>query len=489
MHIGQAISSAILSASSSIVDAEQCSNRLSTREKAGGPSCIWVGLSAGVDSTVLLHALVQDIASPETFSGNTRIKAIHVHHGLSSNADAWAQQAEALCVQLSSHSGLSIECIIERVQLENSSDGLEQAARQARYHIFEKHCQNGDVLLQGHHLDDQIETFFMRALRGSGLTGLSGIPKQRNLSRGNTCQILRPLLPFEKSQLIEYATEHQLTWVEDESNKNSKIDRNWWRNELLPKIWQRYPNQKQALSRTINNIQHEQGLLQQIITEKIDSHHSLQQLELKIHPALQSIPRFDLRLIESFDQPIALSYLRAWLAQHVDVLPSSIQMQSIYIDMIDAKVDAKPSFSWIDKSLYRYQGHLFLWFGRDYLKVIRQNENDWSGESQIYSLGLLSCCKKEKEQSVGLKPATYSIRLWQEGDTAKPVGRSTRKMKKWWQDYGVPSWARNYWPIIVDKYTNEIVAVPGLFTCHGYQTQEDQAKQNDWSLNWQFKRL
>ena len=64
----------------------------------------------------------------------------------------------------------------------------------------------------------------------------------------------------------------------------------------------------------------------------------------------------------------------------------------------------------------------------------------------------------------------------------KPVGRSTRKMKKWWQDYGVASWVRNYWPIIVCKATNEVVAVPGLFVCQGYF-----AEQDGWLLDWRFK--
>jgi len=473
MHIRHAISSAILS--------------LSAYDNADGLDCIWVGLSAGVDSTVLLHALVQEVACSDVLAKKWSIKALHVHHGLSKNADAWALQADALCRQLSNHYGLTIECIVERAQIENTSDGLEQAAREARYQIFEKHCQDGDVLLQGHHLDDQIETFFMRALRGSGLTGLSGIPKQRNLSRNNSCQILRPLLAFEKTQLFAYATEHQLNWVEDESNKDEKIDRNWWRNDLLPQIWQRYPKQKQALSRTLNNIQHEQGLLHQLITEKIVSYNNPQALELKIHPALNAIPRFDLRLIQDLDQAVALSYLRAWLAQYVDVLPSSVQMQSIYGDMIEARIDAEPSFSWIDKTLYRYQGCLFLWFGQSYLKELQPHENDWAGESQPFSLGLLSCCQQEQKQGMELKPVTYSVRLWREGDVAKPVGRSTRKMKKWWQDFGVPSWARNHWPIIVDKHTQEIVAVPGLFICHGYQAQKNSIEISGWSLNWQFK--
>ncbi|MGK0248338.1 MAG: tRNA(Ile)-lysidine synthase [Oleispira sp.] len=420
-------------------------------------SYICIGLSGGVDSTVLMHASAQYAAA-----FNRKIRAIHVHHGLSENADAWAQHAQTLCEQLSAELAITIDCIIEKVQLGHCSDGIEQAARLARYQIFEKHCNHNDVLLQGHHLDDQIETFFMRALRGSGLTGLASIPKQRNLSRTNTCPILRPLLSIEKSQLIDYAKDQQLNWVEDESNQDSALDRNWWRNELLPQIWQRYPKQKQSLSRTISTVQHEQRLLQQLILDEIVAKGTLQSSAYKIHPALKNIPNFDLLLIRKMDQATGLNYVRAWLAQHVDILPSALQMQTLYVDMIQAQPDAEPRFTWSSSILYRYQNRLCL-VNAAILNGAVAAFNDWQGQDLKYFNGLLTC--EEAIADFALKPGQYRLKNWQAGDVAKPAGRSTRKMKKWWQDYSVPSWAREHWPIIVNKETNEIAAVPGLFVC------------------------
>ncbi|MBL4663646.1 MAG: tRNA lysidine(34) synthetase TilS, partial [Flavobacteriaceae bacterium] len=363
------------------------------------------------------------------------------------------------------------------------SDGLEQAARSARYRIFTKHCGPNDVLLQGHHLDDQIETFFMRAIRGSGLTGLASIPKQRSLSRDNACQILRPLLNIEKNQLLEYAKNHQLNWVEDESNQDSKIDRNWWRNELLPQIWQRYPEQKRSLSRTINTIQHEQSLLQSLLLASINDKTVLnteqQPADIKIHPALKDIPSFNLLLIQDFDQAASLSYLRAWLAQYVDILPSAIQMQSIYVDMVLARSDGEPKVSWSSSTLYRYQNSLYL-IDSDTFNRVRLNDDslsdraaEWQGEDLDCFLGKLVC--HEQVDSFSLIPGQYRVRNWQAGDIAKPSGRSTRKMKKWWQDYNVPSWVREHWPIIVHKEKNEIAAIPGLFVCQGYCVNEGQS--------------
>ncbi len=446
-------------------------------------STLWVGFSAGVDSTVLLHALALASAAGKT---DIDIKAIHVHHGLSLNADAWSQQAQVLCAELSARYQLNIECIIERVQLDNCG-GLEQAARQARYQVFEKLCQKGDVLFQGHHLDDQVETFFMRAIRGSGLTGLTGIPKQRNLSRSNNCQIVRPLLGFEKNQILEYAHAYQLHWVEDESNQDPTIDRNWWRTQLLPQIWQRYPDQKHALIRTLDTISHEHHLLQQLLNQKLASYKATNNAEDTFHSALKKLPYFDLQLIQGLDSAVALSYVRAWLSQYVDVLPSAMQMKSIYVDMIQAREDAEPNFKWADSVLYRYRDLIFLVTADPLITGLEDGKTlPWQGAVFSCPAGELICeqlNRAQKASATGLKPGSYALRLWQSGDVAKPFNRSTRKMKKWWQDYKVPSWARPHWPLIIDTDTGQIAAVPGLFICHNYIAHEAEIP---WLCHWQF---
>ena len=105
-------------------------------------------------------------------------------------------------------------------------------------------------------------------------------------------------------------------------------------------------------------------------------------------------------------------------------------------------------------------------------QIYRDAIPGWQGQSLDCFCGYLSCI--EQTDMVGLLPANYVIRKWQAGDVAKPHGRSTRKMKKWWQDYKVPSWMREHWPIIANTQTNEIAAVPGLFVCQGYVTEVGQ---------------
>lgn len=448
-------------------------------EKSERKPTIWVGLSAGVDSTVLLHALAYEVFhSRQAQSFN--ICAIHIHHGLSRNADLWAEQAEAFCKEISLQFSLDIPCVIERIELGNFSDGVEQAARQARYSIFEQHCSDGDVLFQGHHLDDQIETFFMRAVRGSGLTGLSGIPQERSLSRTNMCKIYRPLLMIEKTHIVSYAEKIGLVWFEDESNLDNRIERNWWRNELLPQIWNQYPHNKQALCRTINHVQHQQKLLEQFITDQIESQQNNSEIEAFVHPALLKLPRFDLQLVIQLKQEVGVSYIRTWLAQYVDILPSTSQMNKIYSDMIYAKGDAVPVIEWSHYRLNRYHNSLYL-LNRKQFNFNRSSHivYNWKGENLFFSSGELIC--SSQHQDAYLKPGNYHVRFWEEGDVAKPFGRATRKMKKWWQDYNVPSWVREYWPLIVDE-SNAIAAVPGLFVCQNYQTD----KKDAWCVQWVF---
>lgn len=432
------------------------------------PKTLWVGLSAGVDSTVLLHSLASWLSATAVMD-KFAVKALHVHHGLSTNADAWAEQAKQLCEQVSLQFAIDIECVVERVDLTSKSNGIEQAARIARYQMFEQHCTKNDFLLQGHHLDDQLETFFMRALRGSGLTGLAGIPFRRPLSRNNDCQILRPLLNIEKNQIIEYAKQHNLIWVDDESNLDDSYDRNWWRNELLPKIWQRYPNKKQTLARSINTLRDEKKLLQDLIIEKIVCDSKLQEKNL-IHPVLQQLPHFNISLIESLDQARCFSYIRAWLAQYIDILPSATHMPIIYNELVLSGLSSTPIFTWDNWALCRYKNFLYLIKNNKFQKN-KKNIINWQGETLAWQMGQIVSNKTQHDFS--LKPGAYTIRNWQAGDIAKPVGRSTRKMKKWWQDYHVPAWAREKWPIIVNK-EDTIVAVPGLFVCDNHVVKSGQ---------------
>jgi tRNA(Ile)-lysidine synthase len=194
-----------------------------------------VALSGGVDSVVLLHLL----------KNHPRVSAIHVHHGLSPNAGAWAQFCRRLCRRL------GIPLSARRVRVKKSAEGREAAARRARYEAFRK--VKTDFVALAHNLDDQAETVLMNLLRGAGLRGASGMPAQAPLD-GKT--LLRPLLGVPRAAIAAYAREHGLEWVEDESNADESLTRNFVRRRLGPLIESRFPAWKESLARAARHFSH-----------------------------------------------------------------------------------------------------------------------------------------------------------------------------------------------------------------------------------------
>ena len=141
----------------------------------------WVALSGGADSVALLYAL--HAARAET--AGPPISAIHVNHGLHTDADNWSQVCQQHCHRL------EIPLCVERVDVQPDGRGLEAAAREARYHAFERVLREGHVLFTAHHADDMVETVMLRLFRGAGPKGLAGIPRQRPCGKGT---IFRPFL-------------------------------------------------------------------------------------------------------------------------------------------------------------------------------------------------------------------------------------------------------------------------------------------------------
>jgi tRNA(Ile)-lysidine synthase len=192
-----------------------------------------VGLSGGVDSVVLLH-LLRELAPECGF----RVSAIHVHHGLSPNADSWARFCRALCRRW------KIPLAVRRVRVIRSGAGLEAAARAARYRCYR--TLRADAIALGHQLDDQAETVLMNLLRGAGLAGASGM---RAFAPFHERLVVRPLLEVPRAAITRYATANRLDWIEDESNRDESLSRNYLRRRVGPLLEARYPRWRESLAR------------------------------------------------------------------------------------------------------------------------------------------------------------------------------------------------------------------------------------------------
>jgi tRNA(Ile)-lysidine synthase len=182
-----------------------------------------VGFSGGVDSTALLHWLSH-------LSNRLPILALHVNHQLDPDAQYWAEAAADFSASL----GIDYQVVSVDVA---SGGSVEAAARAARYAAFEAVLGPGDVLILGHHADDQVETVVMNMLRGSERPGLQGMPSNRIVGQAT---LVRPLLKVERARLIAYAEFHGLEWIEDPSNARVQHDRNFLRQDVLPTLDQRF---------------------------------------------------------------------------------------------------------------------------------------------------------------------------------------------------------------------------------------------------------
>lgn len=215
--------------------------RLAPRER------LCIALSGGCDSVVLTHVL-----SRLPLLG--RLSAIHVHHGLSPNADAWADFCTRYCRDL------GIPLNVHRVTVDRSAgEGLEAAARRARYAVFADSA--ADCLLLAQHRGDQAETLLHNLLRGTGVTGAAAMPVER---RFGALRLIRPLLDVARSEIESHARRHGLEWVEDESNGDLALTRNFLRHQTLGLLSERFPAAETALAQAAANFAEAAALLDEL---------------------------------------------------------------------------------------------------------------------------------------------------------------------------------------------------------------------------------
>jgi len=289
-----------------------------------------VGLSGGMDSIVLLDALIR--LAPRVHVVKQQIKALHINHGISPNAYKWERFCRTVCADI----GIGFKA--RRVAVERgSSDGLENAARRARYEIFAK--TNTDKILLAHHQDDQAETLLFNLLRGSGLRGAAGIPESRE-------RVLRPLLGVGRLAIEEYARRHELSWVEDESNEDSTFTRNYIRHEVIPLLRRRFPSASASLAAAAGRFSEALGLLDELAVQDFGS----------------ASPCFPLSVaqLKSLSEPRARNLLRYLLAAAAIQIPSEERLREALRQLLSAGPDRHPAIRMGARILRRRSGWVVL---------------------------------------------------------------------------------------------------------------------------------
>jgi tRNA(Ile)-lysidine synthase len=376
---------------------------------------ILVGLSGGLDSTVLLHLLAH---SPLRANG---LRAIHVHHGLHPDADAWAAHCEAFCASL------DVPLAVVRIEVDRGSGlGPEAAARAARHAAFEHALRDGEILALAHHRDDQAETFLLRALRGSGPDGLAAMRAWRPFGRG---WLWRPLLAQPRDGLRDYAMSHELRWIEDPSNADERFDRNFLRNRIMPLLRERWAHADVAFARSASL--------------SADSADALVQIDDAALDALiddDSLPSSALRGLPA---EARARLLRRWI-DHLGLPPLPADgIRRIESELLPAAEDRIPRYDWSDARIVQWRGRLHA--SRSAGEWPPDWQRDWDGTSPLVlpDGGLISL-----EGAPGFD-APVRVRARVGGERIVLPGRThSHQLKHVLQERGLPPWERARLPLL-----------------------------------------
>jgi tRNA(Ile)-lysidine synthetase-like protein len=271
-------------------------------------------------------------------SKKTQLRAVHVHHGLHPNADAWSEHCSALAAKLR----VPLTTLKVKV-VTGQGASVEAAAREARYQALAGALEEGEVLLTAHHEDDQLETVLLQLMRGAGVAGLAAMPAVAQFGRGI---LARPLLTSTRADLEAWARANELTWIEDDTNANEQFDRNYLRRQVLPLIRARWPGASRAVSRSARHAAEAKGLLDAL---------ALADVERASNGAALSVQH--LRALAPDRRRNAVRY---WIARAGHPLPDAARLEEITRTLLDARPDANPFVEWPGVRAQRHAGHLTL---------------------------------------------------------------------------------------------------------------------------------
>jgi tRNA(Ile)-lysidine synthase len=403
----------------------------------------WVAYSGGVDSHALLHALAS--LRPGMCR---RLGAVHVNHGLQAAARDWDDHCRAVCAALDlSYVALQVDARAD------AGESREAAARAARYAALRNWLPRGDCLLTAQHQDDQAETLLLQLLRGSGVKGLAAMPRQ--LPFGSGC-LLRPLLDCTHEALVEYAVANRLDWVDDPSNQDVSLDRNFLRHDALPALRRRWPALSATLSRSARHCAEAGCLLEELAREDFDRLASGSRDSLPVSSLLTLSP------------PRQRNLLRHWVSERGAKIPSEAVLARICRDVLASRGDAEACVCWGIWELRRYRDRLHLLEQRPERDASETIE--WRPDSVLKLPGGRGVLSAVRGAGLGVRAssleggAVASVRWRRGGERCRPAGRRHHHaLKKLFQERGIPPWERGRIPLVYNG--EELAAVADLWVC------------------------
>ncbi|WP_422102796.1 tRNA lysidine(34) synthetase TilS [Vreelandella sp.] len=377
---------------------------------------VWVALSGGLDSSLLLT-----LAADACRTSGHPLHALHINHGLQVAAADFETHCQQLCERL------SVPLTTERVAVEVQGDGVEGAARRARYAAFQRHVAPGEALWLGQHQDDQAETLLLAALRGSGIRGLAGMPYSREW-RGIT--LLRPWLSVSRQSLADTAHALSLIWCEDPTNCDLAFDRNRLRHDVLPTLTQRWPGAVRSLAHSAVLAGEADTLLASYAAEELAT--------LTLAPGC-----IDAAALSLLPPPRQRLLVRTLCQQQGLPTPPQARLTSL-LDQLYAAPDAQVLVEWPSVQAR-------VWRGRLYVLAPPQRlpswQTEWDGEPGVLSpLGPLALTLTVEP------PASLPVTLrWRQGgEVLVLAGRGRRDVKRLLQESGMPPWERERLIVVME---------------------------------------
>ncbi len=447
-----------------------------------------IAYSGGVDSHVLLHLCAQLKNAPSGFKQS--FSAVYIDHGLNAQAQKWGQHCQQICYELDIP--LTIVAVDGRAK---NGQSPEAAARTARYNAFAQLLTTDECLLTAQHLADQAETLLLQLLRGSGTKGLAAMPRIKPFAKGFLC---RPILDYTQQDILNYARQHQLHWVEDDSNAEEHFDRNYLRHSILPLLEKRWPAAQENIAKSAEVLAESQFLLEKMANADlhdlvfINKHGFAEQDKLLLAPILALFTMPVEQVIHCHHHELARVHnvLRFWIQSNHLPLPSKKILEQIIQSVLLAREDAMPIVTWqrdgCGCEVRKYQNILYLLKVPDGVGLQKTTSQVYASfqatllEKNVLKLPndigtlILDIPKPSLQQVVPYdrekllsKPLSIKFRSGGERYRRHPNEHS-HSLKHWFQEQAIPPWQRAMMPLIF--WGDELLQIGNFVLNHSLDT-------------------
>jgi tRNA(Ile)-lysidine synthase len=438
-----------------------------------------VAFSGGADSTALLAALATLPRPPLT------LRAIHIDHRLHPHSRRWS----AHCRRVARALGVPLTVRTASV-VRAPGESPEAAARAARYRLLAAALADGESLLTAHHQDDQLETVLLQLLRGAGVAGLAAMPEVAPFARG---VLVRPLLPLARAQLTAWVSAAGLGWIEDDSNAELRLDRNYLRARVLPLIRARWPSAAATVARVARHAAEAQRLLDAL--GAADSGRARCGADLSAQ-VLRALPPDRRR-----------NALRFWITSAGHLAPPSTRLEELAGPLLAAREDAQPFIAWEGGVVQRQADRLSLRAGGPAAVHAAQRSSAaaraaagaaaaavaldvtwrWRARRSCFlpsPFGSLTLRRDARGPlDLAALPATLTVRTRRGGERLRPVrGGPRRTLKGLLQEARVPRAQRARLPLLFDG--ERLIAAADLWLDESVQARGSHGERGrlTWSV-------